>query len=256
MIIDIHTHILPGIDDGAQNLKESIQMARTAYESGVKTVFVTPHCNIVGNFDNYYDESLREAYLELKEALHKEQIPIQLVLGMEVYATEEVPELLQCGKIITLNKSRYLLLEFGFRIDISLMDYLIREVTELGYELIIAHPERYPYVQKNPEMVYSWLEKGCYIQINKGSVLGGFGDRARKTALYFLNYGVVSFLASDAHSPDIRTTDMSRVYDFILSNYGGEYAKLLFEVNPIGVMENRKLTNFCYCRDSEGTGNI
>jgi protein-tyrosine phosphatase len=240
-MIDLHTHILPGIDDGSQTLEDSIKMARIALESGVHTIVVTPHCNREGIFDNYYDETLLDRYLAFESAIAAEQIPLKLALGMEIFGSEEVPSLLQEKRIISLNDSRYLLLEFSFREDEVLIDFLIDELTHQGFIPILAHPERYPYVQNNPRLVPRWIAQGCAIQLNKGSILGSFGSRARDTALHLLNYNLVSMIASDAHSPIRRTTDLSQVYSYIRNHYSVEYADFLLEDNPRCVIENKKL---------------
>lgn len=240
-MIDLHTHILPGIDDGSQTMEDSIKMARIAFESGVHTLVVTPHSNREGIFDNYYDDSFVDRFIDLEIAIAKEQIPIKLELGMEVYGSEEVPYLLQEGKLISLNYTRYLLMEFSFQEDVALMEYLIYEITHQGYTPIIAHPERYPFVQRNPRTINRWIAQGCIIQVNKGSILGSFGYRARDTALYLLDHNLVSLIASDAHSPIRRTTEMSQIYSFISSKYTACYAELLLEENPKCIIENKDL---------------
>jgi protein-tyrosine phosphatase len=237
-MIDIHAHIMPGIDDGAETMREAIHMLRTASEKGVHTIAVTPHCNIEGLYENYYDECFFDRFHKLEAEIVKEKIAVKIVPGMEVYASEEVPELLQKGRIITLNGSRYLLIEFGNQKDLPLINFVINELVALGYIPIIAHPERYPYVHKIPVMASQWLEKGCLLQVNKGSILGSFGRHARNTAIYMLKHNMVSFIASDAHSSLMRNTDMSAVYDFIRNNYSEETAHMLLEVNPGKVIYN------------------
>ena len=252
-MIDIHTHIIPGIDDASQTMDASIKMARNAYENGVNTLIATPHCNIEGVFENYYDQSFVDRFLYLEEAIKKENIPLQLHLGMEVYATEEVPELLKKGKITTLNQSKYILIEFSFQKDSLLIEFLLQELVQLGYVPIIAHPERYPYVQKHPDMVYDWIEQGCYIQINKGSIMGNFGFSARNTAIYLLECKLASFVASDGHGATQRTTDLSRVYQYIKSRYTDKYAEVLFNENPRRVIDNKELIRPGRLRESEGS---
>lgn len=241
-MIDIHAHIMPGIDDGAETMRVAIHMLRIAMEKGVHTIAVTPHCNIEDLYENYYDESFYEQFQQLKAEIAKERMPIRIVPGMEVYASEWVPELLRRRRIITLNGSRYLLIEFSNQKDLALINFTINELVVLGYIPIIAHPERYPYVQKTPYMVTQWLERGCLLQINKGSIMGSFGRHARNTALYMLKRNMVSFIASDAHSSLLRNTDMSSVYSFISNNFSTELAHTLMEVNPGKVIYNHDLS--------------
>lgn len=240
-MIDIHTHLLPGMDDGAQTMEDSIKMAEMALESGIHSLIVTPHCNIEGLYENYYNDKFMKKFLEFEEGLAKENIPLRIMPGMEVYGTEEVPELILRGEIATLNNSRYLLLEFGFHKDISLMEYLINEITDLGLKPIIAHPERYPYVQKNPDMTVHWIEQGCSLQVNKDSIMGSFGHHVRNTALYLLKNNLISIIASDAHGLMMRTTNLSEVYRFICNNFSDGYARMLLEENPLRVIEDKNL---------------
>lgn len=250
-MIDIHTHILPGMDDGSVSIEESIGMARMAAESGVSILVATPHCNLPGVFDNYDSSNFENILINLRKALQKEQIPIEILPGMEVYGTEEVPNLLRKGRLITLNYSRYLLMEFSFREDLLLTEYLIHEVKDLGYLPIIAHPERYPYVQKHPGIVYDWIQQGCLVQLNKGSILGSFGTRTRNTAIALLECNLVSVIASDAHSSARRTTDLTMILEFIENNFSKEYAEILLAENPRRVIENTDLIvpyNTCQAR--------
>lgn len=242
-MVDIHTHILPHMDDGPETMEDSIFMAKIAAESGVDILFATPHCNRKGSFDNYYDLDFEQQYQNFEQRLKEERIPITLLPGMEVYGTEEVPDVLRRGNIITLNHSRYLLLELGFRKDLSLFEFLIDEIKDLGYIPIIAHPERYPYVQKTPDMLNELLNKGCLLQVNKGSILGSFGYRAREIAMILLHHEMVSFVASDAHSPLHRTTDLSIIYDMISRQYSEDYAKLLLNENPGCIVTDREVNS-------------
>jgi len=248
-MIDIHTHILPGIDDGSRTMENSIVMAKAASESGVHTIVVTPHCNLEGLFDNYYGDVLEEQFHAFELEVKKEQIPLKVMLGMEVYGTEEVPKLLQQRKIITLNHSRYLLMEFGFREDLPLTEFLLNEVINLGFHPIIAHPERYPYVQRKPNIVYDWMALGCSIQINKASFTGGFGYSAKNTSLVLLEHNLVTVIASDAHDSCHRTTDLSEVYQFISNNYSEEYADILLEENPKRIIEDKELITLQRIKD-------
>jgi len=240
-MIDIHTHILPGMDDGAISMEETLDMARIAVASGVHTMIATPHCNVEGIFDNYYDDNYESYYHSVVDAFQREGINLSILPGMEVYGSEEVPGLLKQGKIITLNYSRYLLIEFSFHKDLLLIEYLINELTNLGIHPIIAHPERYPYVQKHPELLYEWVEQGCSIQVNKGSLLGSFGRNVKAMAHEILDNSLASFIASDAHGPERRTTDLSEVYQRIKYYYSRAYADLLLMENPKRVIEDQEL---------------
>ncbi len=240
-MIDIHSHILPGMDDGADTMEASLFMAELAVNSGVDQMIVTPHCNVEGIFENYYDETFLTCYQEFECAVQRSKLPLTVWPGMEVYATDEVPELLRQGKLISLNHSRYFLIEFNFYEDTDFIEALLWEILKTGYHPIVAHPERYPLVQRHPELVCGWLEAGASVQVNKGSVLGSFGNRARDTAMELLEHHLVAVIASDAHSPYRRTTDLSEVYQQVQRFYGFRYAQILFNENPRRIVHNLDL---------------
>jgi len=241
-MIDIHAHIMPGIDDGAANLTESLMMLRAAAEHGVHTIVATPHCNTEDFYENYYDEYYMALFDKLVAEAKAENIPVKILPGMEVYASENILELVKQGRIITLGGSRYILIEFGMEKDLALIDFITDELLALGFVPVIAHPERYPYVQRAPQMAGKWLKAGCLIQANKGSILGAFGRYVQNTALYLLKHNMISFIASDAHGVLQRTTDLSGVFDFLCSNFSLEMAYMLLKDNPARLIENRELS--------------
>lgn len=242
-MIDIHSHILPGIDDGSPDIEESIEMAMIAADSGVKYLVATPHCNIPGLFDNYLDERLMEAFMELRRVVNEEKIPIQILAGMEVFATPNLPELFRKKKIFSLNGTKYFLVEFAFDEDPRFCDAVLRDCRSLGYIPVIAHPERYYSVQEYPEIVFEWRMQGYGIQINKGSVLGRFGRSAKKTVDKLLRHQLVSCVASDAHSSYQRTPHMGEVLEYLLDEYGPEYTNLLLEENPQRILKGKSFVS-------------
>lgn len=231
-MIDIHTHILPGMDDGAEDIYDSIDMAALAYESGTTVIVATPHCNIPGAFSNYYGREYRDAFQRTKAILKQEVPGITLLAGMEVFTTEALPDLLAEGRIFPINRTRYVLMEFDFDEDPDFADYMLRRVKETNAKPVIAHAERYEFVQDNPDMVYQWKRKGYEVQINKGSFMGRFGRHARQTAFELLDSNLVTAVASDAHSPIRRTTCMADAYDYLRQEYSREYLDILFQTNP------------------------
>ena len=155
-MIDLHTHVLPGIDDGSQSMDMSLEMLSLATESGVDTLVTTPHCNIPGEYENYVDDELAQLWDILNEEKERLEIPIRLCKGMEIYATPELPELLQEKRLWTLNDTSYFLVEFAFDEDPDFCWFILRACVELGYQPIIAHPERYFFVQGDPELAFEW----------------------------------------------------------------------------------------------------
>lgn len=232
-MIDIHTHILPGMDDGARNLCETLEMIDLAAKSGVTAMVATPHCNIPGEYENYFGEQYIAVMEEVRDAVHKEGIPVNILPGAEVFGTADLPKLLKDGKIMTLNQSKYLLMEFKFDEDPEFVQRLLEEISELNAVPVIAHAERYKFVQRNPEIVAGWRKKGYPVQINKGSFLGKFGRKAKKAAYFLLNEHLVSVVASDAHGAGIRTPYMRDVYgELLMREYPEIYLNMLFKENP------------------------
>ena len=237
-MIDIHAHILPGIDDGAADIYETLEMADIAVQSGVRAIIATPHTNIPGIYDNYFGKEYIEAYNRATDAIEKEQIPLKILPGMEAFATYNLPRLIQGQKIMPLNRSRYILIEFAFDEDPKFAERVLDQVKEVRAWPIIAHAERYDFLQDNPQIAYKWLEKGYMIQANKSSYIGRFGVRARDTMHELLSHHLISVIASDAHSSEVRTPYMRDVYKEIRNDYSNEMAELLFKTNPERVCKN------------------
>lgn len=243
-MIDIHSHILPGMDDGAQDIYDTLEMVNIAAKNGVTSIIATPHCNIPSGYKNYFGDNYIKTVQRVRQAVHKEGIPVQILPGAEAMGTSDLPQLLQEGKIMTLNQGRYLLMEFFFDEDPEFVNCLLEEVKDLQAIPVIAHAERYKFVQKYPNLVYHWRSKGYPVQINKGSISGKFGRRARETAYLLLNHHLVSVVASDAHSPYVRTPNMRTEYEQILQEYPESYANMLFHENPRRICQNEPILGF------------
>lgn len=241
---DIHTHILPGLDDGAESLYDTLEMAAMAFENGTTRIVATPHCNIPDVYDNYFGERYIHAFETARRAIEKEKIPVELLPGMEVFATEDLPELLTEGKIMPLNQTRNVLIEFDFAEDPRFAERVLRRVREVGARPVIAHAERFEFVQDDPQIVYRWQERGYCVQVNKGSFLGRFGRRAEQTAYRLLNHNVVTAVASDAHSPERRTTCMADAYEVLASEYPRNYLDILFDKNPALLCQGKPPVRF------------
>ncbi|MDO4168384.1 MAG: hypothetical protein Q4D45_00675 [Lachnospiraceae bacterium] len=239
-MIDIHAHILPGLDDGARHMDDSLAMAQLAIESGVHTIVATSHANTGGYFRQYKVEEYRECLHNFRYALKQEEIPLTVLSGMEIFMTDEVPELIEEQKLIPLNHSRYYLVEFAFGIEIEEMQWLLEQVMQLGVVPVIAHPERYHCIQRAPEAMKQLIRKGCMTQINRGSVFGRFGRRAQECADYLLDNQLVACIASDAHKPYERTTFMADIKEYMEDQYSVRYSKELLYDNCLRMIEDKK----------------
>ena len=241
-MIDIHTHILYGVDDGSQDLETSMEMVRLASAGGTSVIVATPHNGLPGLRQELPDLTLRLE--KLRQSIKEARIPVTLVKGTELFATWELPELLRQKAVWTLNDTRYFLTEFDFDEDPVFCMRVLERCREDGFLPVIAHPERYDFIQRSPEIVYDWFCEGYGIQLNKGSLLGRFGTRARRTAHLLMRCGLVSCIASDAHSAWRRTPHMAETRELVEEDYGSDYAHLVFEDNPNRILSGRPLTGY------------
>lgn len=237
-MIDIHCHVLPEVDDGADSVRTALYMLEQAYESGTHCIVMTPHCNVPGLFRNFNDgEKIRRRMDAFEEIVKDEGIPIQLIHGMEVYGNADTRDHLRDGRYITLNNTKNLLIEFPFHGEAEFVTDILEDVLMEGYIPVIAHPERYSYVQENPGLLDQWIRMGCVTQVNKGSILGRFGKRVEACSWYLLERGMVAAVASDAHHYRMRTTVMDEVAHVLEDAYDLEYAKHLLHSNPARILQ-------------------
>ena len=238
-VIDIHCHILPGVDDGSDSLETSLAMAEMAAASGVEAIAATPHCNIPGLEGNYADRALLEAVLALRAAVKQAGIGLQIFAGAEIFYTPEVPDLIDARRLPTLNASRYLLVEFPFDAPADYMTDGLDAIRARGLTPVVAHPERYFAVQLDPELFAMWFSSGFILQLNKDSILGRLGARAQAAAHWALQRGLAHAVASDAHGAQARTPALASVFDALCAQYGAPYASLLLDGNPRRLLNDR-----------------
>ncbi len=239
-MIDIHTHILPGIDDGSTSLEESIIMASMAVKSGVDTVVVTPHgWNGNTNIEKYW-----AAYRQLEIALSDNNIPLKLVSGMEILLTEGVLDAIENKNLLSINDTKYLLVEFNFEEEAWVAEYYLQMLQEAGYNPIVAHPERYRFMHRNPELAYEWVRQDYVLQANKDSILGRFGSRCQRLAVEFLNHNLIQVVASDTHGIERRTPRMNGVQALLENEFSPIYANMLLEENPKRIIHGEEVITF------------
>lgn len=235
-MIDVHCHMLPSVDDGAANEEDALLMAQVAQDSGVAGVVLTPHCNVPGQFDNRYDAELKERFGSFEQLLRREGYTLNVYRGMEVFATDELPKLLDVGQLITLGGGKHLLVEFAFGEEAYFADDMLKCVRSYGLTPVIAHPERYYFIQDDPRHLLHWMNKGYVLQLNKGSFFGMFGRHAAKTAHWCLDCGCLHVIGSDAHSPYRRTPRLSDIFSLVEENVSTDTATLLLQDNPKAIL--------------------
>lgn len=235
-MIDLHSHILPELDDGAQSLRDSLAMARMAVDCGTRVMVATPHCA---------EDRTREVYLAwklLRQALQENGIPLRLFLGMEILGQPDTAKLLQEKKLFTLNGSRYPLIEFPFQGSGKEETWILYSVCKAGYRPVVAHPERYAYVQRNPQLINLWHRMGCLMQVNRGSLLGRFGASAREVSWELVDRGFASVVASDAHSVRMRTPRMDDIRKQLARDVSPRCARNLLRDNPGKIIKNEEIS--------------
>ena len=235
MMIDLHSHILPELDDGAQNLHQSLEMARIAIQSGVTTMVATPHCM------DGQAEDVRSMLKLIRSVLRENGLRLQLCSGMEIFGTRDTARLLREGKLLTLNRSQYPLIEFNFHSDGYWETQILSDVIQAGYRPVVAHPERYNFIQHSPELLNRWVQMGCLLQINKGSLLGSFGRNEKYLALELVERNFAFAVASDAHSPMVRTTWLKDVQQLLREEFSEQIASKLLYSNPLKLLKHEKI---------------
>jgi protein-tyrosine phosphatase len=235
-MVDIHCHILPGLDDGADTLETSIQMAESAIADGITHVVATPHANSHYKFD---PEIIRRRLDELQAAVGNR---LKLATGCDFHLNfENLQDLEKNPQKYTINQKNYLLVEFAeFSIPPS-MDDTMHHLHLIGLSPIITHPERNAMLRTKPERMYRWLHQGSYVQITAQSLLGRFGNSAQECAGQLLDEDRVHFVASDAHNLKGRPLQLRAAFDAVAERRGEHVAQALFRNNPLAAFEGRKL---------------
>ncbi len=238
-MIDFHSHILPYLDDGAPSIAAALEMARISVQSGVTTMVATPHANQRGRFENYVDATLQASYHEFVTLLAQEQIPLRIIPGMEIFATPDLLKRLQQGQLCGIGHSNHYLVEFPFMAYHGDVTIILEQMLHHGYTPLIAHPERYACVHENVHLLHTWREMGCKLQLNKGSVFGGFGTTARYVARWMLAKDMVDVAGSDAHDTRHRTTNMQHFAEYITEQYSAALCHKILITNPTTILNER-----------------
>lgn len=235
-LIDIHSHILPSIDDGAKDLGMTIQMLKSASDDGITQIILTPH-----NKPMHHNADLQKI-LQMTKALQKkieeEKLKIKLHIGNELYYRSGLAEEIICKKACTLAGSKYALIEFGTMDDYEYIRNGIYSLMSEGYQPILAHVERYTKVCVKSDRVEELIKMGCYIQVNAGSIMGSFGLSAQMFTRKLLKQHLVHFVATDAHDMGKRKPALSGCAAYIGKKYGMDYREELFYENPTHVIRD------------------
>jgi len=226
-VIDIHSHVLPNIDDGPTSWQESIEMIHQAVDDGITEVAITHH--ILSNADYEREEEIIAKFKELQNRIASEKLKIKLHLGCEIYAQADM-ELFHT--ISTYNNNRkYFLVEFPMQ---GIPKFVVKRFFEIitsGLTPVIAHPERNLGIVKNPERAYDFVQRGALLQMNAASLLGRHGPQIRDVAIMLLNSNLIHFVGSDAHNTKRRPLKLRKAWDAVVESWGEERARQIFIEN-------------------------
>lgn len=235
-MVDLHSHIIPKIDDGSQSIETSILMLQEAKKAGFTDIFLTPHY-----IENYYDldiQTRKEKFEELQKIAKEKNIDINLYLGSEIFINPEIDVLYSKKAILTLNNSRYMLIEIPMNDTILYLDDVIENLTYMGIVPILAHPERYEYVQNDISVCERLIDKGVLFQMNFGSIIGVYGKDVKKTAIKLLKNNYIHFLGSDVHRKESIYTKIESAKKKIIKIIGKEKFDILTIKNPNHIINN------------------
>ncbi|MBR1931130.1 MAG: protein-tyrosine-phosphatase [Lachnospiraceae bacterium] len=226
---DVHCHILPGLDDGSQSMDETLEMLRIAEAEGIRRMIVTPHYK-EGRRSADPDTILRRME-EVQRLLEDEGIDIRLYPGNEIYYTSELEEKLESGRILSMNYTEYLLVEFSPFEDYIYIRNAMDNIRSLGYTPILAHVERYECMLKDRKHVEEMRALGCMIQVNASSVTGENGSKVKRFVHKLLKLALVDFVGTDAHNTGRRKPALWKCAELLYKKYGAEYADALLTGN-------------------------
>ena len=238
-MIDIHTHILPNIDDGARSIEETFNLIKEAKNAGFEAIVSTSHYK-----EGYYetDTPEREVWINaIHENLQTKNIDIKLYLGNEIYMTENIVKLLEDGKASTINDTSYVLFEMPLNIEPENLYDIIYEMKQCKLVPILAHPERYTFIQNEPELAYDLIQKGVLMQANYGSIIGEYGYKAQFIAKKFFENNMIHFLGSDVHRQNTIYAKMPEILSELNSVIGEEKLEELTTKNPQLALRNKRI---------------
>lgn len=243
-MIDIHSHILNNVDDGSNSLENTLNILRKAENAGFSDIILTPHY-----IENYYENTkdlISEKINELKQSLYREEIIVNLYQGNEIMLTDNTPKLLQECKISSLANSRYVLFEVPFSNRMLNFENIIFELKEIGAIPVLAHPERYLYIQEDPEeLIKKVINWGILLQSNYGSFIGLYGKKAKNTAEFLLKNKLIHFLGTDTHKQGTIYENIDKIIRNLIHVSGdNKYIRKITTINPQNILNDFEFDDY------------
>lgn len=239
-MIDIHSHVLPGIDDGSPSFEVSVAMLEKAARHGTKAIVASPHSNLEYRWDTARNQQL------LKDLKVRNHAPIEVHLGCDFHLSyENIEDSLKNNRKYTIAGGRYLLVEFSDLLIFKNTSDIFGDLLSARMVPVITHPERNTLLQQRLPALQEWVQMGCAIQVTAQSVMGHFGSRAKKFSETLLDAGMVHFIASDAHDLERRPPLLDDCYPIIKKGWGQDSADRLFIENGAAVLADQPLAGPC-----------
>ena len=238
-MVDFHSHILPNVDDGSKSVEETFNLIKEAENAGFDTIISTSHY-----IEQYYVVTNRERKIwidALTSKFEEQNINMKLCLGSEIYITENIIELLENENAATINNTRYVLFELPLNLKPMYLDDVIFEILQYSLIPVLAHPERYTFIQQNPDEVYDLIQKGVLMQSNYGSFIGEYGERAKTTVRKLLKCNMIHFLGSDVHRQESIYPKIPTILNELEKMVGEEKVNELTDENPRLALNNQKI---------------
>jgi protein-tyrosine phosphatase len=238
-LCDIHTHILPGLDDGARDMETALKMADIAYADGIRVIAATPHYHPGKCMSGH--EKTKAVFDELASGIAVLHPDMRLYLGRELYYTSDVAEELEGGARLRYGDTMYCLVEFSTNEAFFNIKAAMNRIMQCGYIPVLAHVERYSELVEKPGRVEELGRMGVVVTVNAASVLGELGNGIKKFTLGLLKDELVDVVASDAHGTHRRTPRLHECYEYVCRKTSPEYAVRIFHENPLGILNNLEL---------------
>ena len=235
-MIDIHSHIIPGVDDGAETLVDSVEIVRELVAQGVTDIITTPHF-VDGSAYESPREKNNELFAELLAALKEHEIKVNIYLGNEIYITERIDQLIKDGMISTLADSKYILVELPLNGEYTNYEDILESLGYFGYRVILAHPERYGIFQEDYSKLMNLCEMGILLQCNIGSVIGKYGKDVKKQVKRLMKEKMVFCFGSDIHHARGKN-EIVRAMKKMRKYYNDSELERVLVRNPRSILKN------------------
>jgi protein-tyrosine phosphatase len=236
MFVDIHSHALPGVDDGSKQWEMTLAMFKQAVEQGISHLVLTPH--YIEGDERYSQDAVLSTFERAKQLIRDQGFDLRLFLGNEVFIDEKNVERLKSRECMTLNNTGYVLIELPDYIMTSVLEDLVYDIQLEGYQVVFAHIERYGWLQKRPTLFRKFMNQGVLMQINATSIVSNDWRTRRRVKRLIMN-GMVHVVASDAHDDVKRRFRLREAYDLVGNKFGWQVANRLFVENPLRIIRDK-----------------